>query len=265
MRVVKEVSDRRYQEVVSNEPAGLGATRANLSRLLRSLDFVGWSTHEESGRLDRRSLTRYASGSTSIFSRREYKEAEKSAVSLLIDCSGSMADGAINVAQEIAIHLGKILNRARVPFAITGFHVDYISYEIVNEQEVQTSTPRFIQFKQWGESHGKCLSKLGSINKAAHGGTPDYSAIYNAIEEISKRDEQRKILFVLTDAAGYDIDYMQHLQKFADSLGVTIIAIGIGRTDVTRCFVNSQNVSNIAQLTSTAFNQLLRVVERGSK
>ena len=265
MRISRQYAEERFNAVASAEPAGLGATRANLSRLLRSLDFVGWSTHEESGRLDRKALTRYASGSTAIFSRREYKEAEKSAVSVLIDCSGSMDNERIVIAEQVAIHLSRIFSRSRVPFAVTGFHIDRSSYEVLDGEEVRTSTPTFIQFKRWDEPLARCHAKLGSIRKAACGGTPDYASIYSTIDEIGRRDEQRKIVFLLTDADGYNVNHMKHLQKFADSLNVTIIAIGIGRTDVTRCFVNSQDVHNINQLTSTAFNQLLRVVDRKSK
>ena len=265
MRISRQTAESNYLRIASTEPAGLGATRANLARLLRSLDFVGWSTHEESGRLDRKALTRYATGSTAIFSRREHKEAEKPAVSVLIDCSSSMDGRRILIAEEIAIHLSKILNRSRVPFAVTGFHIGRNGYHLVNGNETVTCTPTFIQFKQWGESFGKCVAKLGSISNAATGGTPDYSAIYNTIDEISRRDEQRKIVFLLTDADGYNRGHMKHLQKLADSMKVTIIAIGIGRTDVTQCFVNSQDVGSLDQLASTAFNQLLRVVERKSK
>ena len=265
MRITRSVAESNYLRIASNEPAGLGATRANLSRLLRSLDFVGWSTHEESGRLDRRALTRYATGSSAIFSRRAYKEAEKSAVSVLIDCSSSMDGQRIVIAEEIAIHLSKIFNKSRVPFAVTGFHIGRGSYDHVNGNEAVTSIPTFIQFKRWNEPFGQCTAKLGSIAHSAVGGTPDYSAIYNIIDDISHRQEHRRIVFILTDADGYNRGHMKHLQNFADSLGITLIAIGIGRTDVTNCFVNSQDVLDLSQLASTAFNQLLRVVERKSK
>lgn len=265
LQINRNVAEARHAMVIKDEPQGLGATRSNLSRLLRSLDFVGWSTHEESGRLDRRALTRFASGSTSIFSRREIKEAEKSAVSVLIDCSGSMDNHSIVIAQEVAIHLSRILNRARVSFAVTGFHMDIRSEKELGGTFVVTSTPRFIPFKQWGESYGRAIPKLGAIDQCAFGGTPDYSGIYNAIEDISRREEGRKILFVLTDADGYNLEHMKHLQKFADSCNVTIIAIGVGRTDVKKCFVNSTDVYNLDDLASTSFNALLKAVERKAR
>lgn len=263
MYVLRESCERRHAEIISKEPAGLGATRANLLRLLRTLDFVGWSTNEESGRLDRRALTRYAAGSVNIFSRRDIKESEKSAVSILIDCSGSMDNDRIVIAQEVAVHLSRLLNRARVPFAVTGFHRERSYSRAIKDEFVQTSRPTFIPFKRWGESYGKAVAKLGSIDQSACGGTPDYSAIYNAIDEISQRQERRKILFILTDAEGYARQHIQHLQKMANDLGVAIIAIGIGRTDVEKCFTNAENIFDLKDLASGSFNRLLKTVEKG--
>lgn len=261
--VNRVICEKRHKEVLANEPAGLGVTRANLSRLLRTLDYVGWSTHEESGRLDRRALTRYATGSANIFSRREIKESEKSAVSVLIDCSGSMDSGnRIQIAQVIAIHLSRLFHRARVSFAVTGFNRDRGSWARLNGTDVVTSRPTFIPFKRWGESYGNAVPKLGAIDQYACGGTPDYSALYNAVDDLSRREENRKILFVLTDASGYNRSHMNAVQKFADTTNVTIIAIGIGATDVTKCFVNSEEVSDIADLASASFNRLLKTVER---
>lgn len=265
MYVSRESSERRHAEIIASEPAGLGATRANLSRLLRTLDFVGWSTHEESGRLDRRALTRYATGSVNIFSRRDIKESEKTAVSILIDCSGSMDNERIVIAQEFAVHLSRLLNRARVPFAVTGFHRERGNQRFIDSNSVITSVPVFIPFKRWGESYGRSIAKLGAINQVACGGTPDYSAIHNALDEISQREENRKLLFVLTDADGYAVQQIKHLQTMADSLGVTIIAIGVGRTDVEKCFTNAENITDIKDLASASFNRLLKTVEKNAR
>ena len=263
--VSRELGEHAYRTTIAQEPAGLGATRANLSRLLRTLDFVGWSTNEESGRLDRRALTRYATGSANIFSRRELKESEKTAVSVLIDCSGSMEGNRIKTAQSVAIHLSKILSQAKVPFAVTGFHRDRRYKTVASGDVAYSSSPTLIPFKRWGESLPKAVAKLGNIDQFAYSGTPDYSALHLTIEEISRREENRKIVFVLTDAEGYSRDHMRHLQKFADSQGVTIIAIGIGRTDVQACFVNAENVMDVRDLASATFNRLLKTLGRKIK
>jgi cobalamin biosynthesis protein CobT len=258
--ILKADGERRFAQDLANAPQGIGATRTNLQRLLHSLDYVGWSKSEESGRLDRRALTRYAVGSANIFSRRQYIEAETSAVSVLIDCSGSMNDGSrIIIAQQVAIHLSKMFQQARVPFSVTGFRNGSSNYL---DNGGTTERPEFLPFKPWGQSLQRSLATLGSIAQFASGGTPDYTAIANALDELSQRDEHRRILFILTDAEGYDKAHMEHLQRIADKVGITIVAIGIQSRDTVRCFVNSASVNKLSDLGETAFNQLLKAVRR---
>jgi cobalamin biosynthesis protein CobT len=264
MYLNKAHCDKQFSEIYNAQPSGLGATRANLLRLLRSLDLVGWSSHEESGRLDRKAFTRFAVGSTAVFSKREYREAETSAVSILIDCSGSMNDDSrIDVAQSVAIQLSRILDKANVPFNVTGFQgntgtVRNDSNGASKNIAVKYEAPRLIPFKTWRDSLQRASSKLGSIDQWASSATPDYSSISLALEDLASRDESRKILFLLTDANGYNTTNMKFLQAIADREGIKVVAIGIGNTQVKECFRSAENVRNVSDLTSTAFNKLLK-------
>ena len=75
---------------------------------------------------------------------------------------------------------------------------------------------------------------------------------------MANRSECRKILFLLTDADGYNVTNMKFLQSIADREGIKIVAIGMGKTKVKECFRSAENVSNVSDLTSTAFNKLLK-------
>jgi len=262
--LIKSECEINFSAQYNSQPQGLGATRANLLRLLRSLDLVSWSTREESGRLDRKAFTRFAVGSTAVFARRQVAEAETSAVSLLIDCSGSMSDGGrINVAESLAIQLARLLEKARVEFTINGFRGNGYGHGLdatganATSSRYRVEDVEFIPFKTWKESLPKASAKLGSIHQWASSATPDYTAINTKLEELAKREEHRKIFFLLTDANGYDEQHMKHLQAFADKQGIKIIAIGIGRTEVKACFRTSDNVLNVADLASASFNKLL--------
>lgn len=260
----KSECENKFSYLFNTQHSGLGGVRANIIRLLRSVDLVGWSTHEENGRLDRRAFTRFAVGSTSVFSRRQHVEATKSAVSILIDCSGSMGRNEyerIKTAQAIAIQLGKILDKADVSFSVTGFHgmVDcdvYVSRD--DRSRVVTEYTTFIPFKTWKESLSKASAKMGAIDQCANGGTPDYSALTLAVEDLARQEEQRKILFLLTDADEYNIDRMKKVQDLADKLNVKIVAIGMGNTKVAKCFDVAENVTNVSGLASASFGKLLK-------
>jgi cobalamin biosynthesis protein CobT len=227
----------------------LGATRANLLKLLRSIDTVGWSRREESGRLDRRAFGRFACGDANIFSRRDYKEAECAAVEVLVDCSSSMDGRAIVQAQHIAVNLGNIFDKAKVSFQVDGFRTGGATgFEV-------------IPFKRWGESFRKAASKLGQIQHFALGGTPDYSATQYALTQLSKRTEAKKILFLLTDAEGFKQADVDQINATAKALGVTIVAIGIGDTEVEKLYTNAVNVKSIKDLAGQAFNALLKAIK----
>jgi cobalamin biosynthesis protein CobT len=265
MHISKSDAQMNYSVEFNSEPSGLGATKATIQRIMRSLDLVGWNTHEESGRLDRKAFTRYATGSTAIFSKRHHVEAQCSAVSVLIDCSGSMSNGRrIQTAQSVAIQLSKMLDKAGASFNVVGFQGDQrllVQGATGASQGLIDSVIErieFIPFKTWNESLTKASAKLGSIKQWAGDSTPDYSALSITLEELSRRDEQRKILFFLTDAESYQRDHMRYLQSLADKLGIKIIAIGIGDTRVEECFTVAQNVKNVNDLADASFNKLLK-------
>jgi cobalamin biosynthesis protein CobT len=267
MRVDKDRADETYKHNYTFTPSGMGATRANLLRILRSIDLVSWSTHEESGRVDRRAFTRYACGDANIFSKRTVSEAERSAVSIMIDCSGSMSyHGESYLAGQVAVQLCKILDKANAEFSVTGFYGNDDT-EITDQSgasrgiAIRTEKPVFIPFKKWGESLGKASSKLGGIGQCAQGSTPDYSSIAVGIEDLAVRKEPRKILFLLTDANGYNQAHMKYLQKLADKQRITLIAIGIGHTEVAECFTHAENVTKITDLTSASLNKVLKVLK----
>jgi cobalamin biosynthesis protein CobT len=227
----------------------LGATRANLLKLLRSIDTVGWNRREESGRLDRRAFGRFATGEVNIFSRRDYVEAECAAVEVLVDCSASMSDdNAILQAQHIAVNLGNIFDKAKVSFQVDGF------------RSGGATGFQVIPFKRWGESFRKAANKLGQIQHFACGGTPDYSATQYALTQLSKRPEAKKILFILTDASGFGKADVAQINATAKALGVTIVAVGIGNTNVENLYTNAVNVRSIKDLAGQAFNALLKAI-----
>jgi cobalamin biosynthesis protein CobT len=253
--------ERAYARILHNPIHGIAATRAKLLAALRSMDFVGWSTHEESGRLDRKAYTRFATGQANVFSRREYKEADTAAVSILIDCSLSMnweveaGSSRIQVAQAIAIQLASIISKSNASFEINGFKGGTSSEPGVAVQRIE-----FIPFKQWGEALPKAAAKLGAMCELASRGTPDYSAVYIKLEELSRRQDSRKLFFVLTDAESYNLAHMEYLQQFADKRGIKVIAIGIGDTQVSKCFRNAENVNNAKDMASKSFCNILKEV-----
>jgi cobalamin biosynthesis protein CobT len=251
----KEQFQRSYDTQLSG-----GATQAMLSRVLRSNDLVGWSTREESGRLDRRGLTRFATGEANVFSRRTSKEAERSAVYVLIDCSGSM-HGCMAEVQNVSVQLSKMLERARASFTVRGFngHGDVVKNKD-NDYRRTIELVTQIRFKDWHESLNKASLKMGVIHECADSSTPDFSGLYFAIEELSKQPEAKKVLFFITDADGYDKSNMKHLEALAEKFGIKIVALGINSDQVEETFKHSANINDVSELGGSSFKTLLNTM-----
>lgn len=244
----------QFHRIAAHEIPGVGAVKTNLARLLRSIDLVGWSKNEESGRLDRRAFTRYAAGSVNIFSRRERKDAETSSVYTLLDVSGSMdVGGCINLAQEVLIHLARLLEKTHARHKVCAFRSAYVDHDLGD-------SARFFNVKDWNESVNRVAPKLGYLHEITGGGTPDFTALSHALTDIAAQNTTRKVLFVLTDADGFNREGVKRIEANAEASGVTLIVIGI-KSNVS-VFKNSCSVHDLRQLASSAFATLVRNVSK---
>lgn len=251
-----KVYERNMTSVIEN----IGATRAALGRMLRSIDLVGWSRNEESGRLDRKALPRVSQGAVAVFSRRAMKQADASAVTIMVDCSGSMAGTEIRVAGEVSVQLGKLLEQSRVNFAITGFTGSEPNTYRDAESGTYIDHVEFIPFKGRGESMRAAAPKLGSIQRSAASGNPDFSALMFTIEEIKTQKEQRKIIFFITDTGSYIPSQMKHVQEVAAKLGITLIAIGVGTDCIKSMFKHGVDVQETRDMGGATFTTLLKTL-----
>lgn len=258
----KHTGINRFKSVWDKNPSGMGVVRSQLLRLLKSTDLVGWSTFEESGRLDRKAFSRFACGSTQVFNQRMYKEAENSAVSLFLDCSGSMSGERMRTTQEVAIQLVKVLDKADVSYAVTGFdswHETEVKY--VDGVEFTPEDVRLYPFKQWGESLQKSIPKLGMIHKVARAGNPDYSAVMVGLDDLRKRPERKKIMFFMTDSGSVNYAHMERIDSVAERFGITLIAIGIETREVLGLYKHAVSINDLEDMASSTFSLMLKAIK----
>ena len=256
-------SIRNFQSKFNETPDGFGATRASLLRLLRANDLVGWSHNEESGRLDRKAFARLACGSTQVFSQRDYKEAHKSAVSILIDCSGSMSGDRMHLTESAVIQLVKVLDKADVNYRVFGFDSWHESETetLFDGSEYIPEDVRFYPFKHWNESLQKAIPKLGVIGNCAFSGNPDYQGLMLSIEDLAKRPEKRKVLFFLTDSGSVNVRHMKYLDDVARDLGITLIGIGIQASGVTKCYKHAVSIHDLSGMADGSFTTMLNAIK----
>jgi len=258
----KATAEDAFYSAIKKNFAGIGATKAALRKLLISVDSVGWSRREESGRVDRRAFSRFAAGERAVFSRREYKEADRSAVSILVDVSGSTYQEIgygvkrVDAFTTVTANLCKLLDECNASVSVTAFTGDR-NHDASGALEKVT----FIDLKGFNQSLRSTACNIGALPSIVRGCTPDYASVYETLVDLSGRPEERKVLIPITDADSFVTGNHRHLDKLADKLGVVIIALCIGG-DISQCYTHHANVKSAADLFSGAFNKLLNAIRK---
>lgn len=217
--------------------------RYEVKRLFENSACESYERNLKSGRLNVRALTRHTF-SDRLFQKRFETEGVDSAVTIVLDCSGSMyerfymKDGTITcrMAQAVKVcgALLETLNAAQVATAV-------VTYDDV------TSV-----LKPWNMNYRKVLPMLERMG--GEGNSNDYHAIMTAHQMLYVRPEQRKVCFVLTDGMGNMLATRDQVASGA-RLGVTTIGIGINE-DVGFIYPNSVRVDAIEDLGTMTFGKL---------
>lgn len=144
------------------------------------------------------------------------------AFSLLVDNSGSMTMDERHLhARQCAVLLSEVLTRLRIPFEISIF------------------SDRSQIVKKFDERPDKEKKKaIGEAINGDGGGTNDYMAVKQCVEQIGGRSEEHKFLIVVTDGGSSNGTELQKEIKNALDQGVRVIGLGIGSgtTDVDKYY-----------------------------
>jgi cobalamin biosynthesis protein CobT len=169
-----------------------------------------------------------------LFKRRSEVAGTDSAVTVVIDCSGSMSGDRMQNAVDVCYALLSTLSQAGVATSVVTFST-YVSV-----------------LKPWNMTHQKAKGLLECLD--ANGGTNDYGAVNYAHGMLYRRPEQRKVCFVLTDGEG-DPDATRMQCESGARLGVTTIGIGI-QQNVHGVYPNAVRIDNLADMGTVAFTKL---------
>ena len=251
-----------------------------LQRQLLAKQNRSWEFDLEEGLLDSSKLTRTIINPYNSLSFKKEKELEfkDTVVTILIDNSGSMRGRPITIAALCADILSRTLERCSVKVEILGFTTK--NWKGGQSRELWTKKGkiknpgrlndlRHIIYKSADSHWRQSKNNLGlMLKEGLLKENIDGEAIYWAYNRIQKRNEERKILMVISDGAPVDDstlsvnsgDYLEkHLKKtvkFIESKrDIEILAIGIGH-DVSRYYNRAIKISDVNELGDVMINQL---------
>lgn len=176
----------------------------------------------EEGRFDGRLLHRALLGDTRIRRQKTVVTTPMPAVSLVLDCSGSMDGVEIQLATQAVIALVEVCSAMGVPVEVVTFEGSHVG-----------------PVKTFDQPLAQTRAKIGSIG--AGGGTPTAEGLWVAGNRLFTRKEERKLLLLVTDGMANDMAGARQVAQMIERSGIEVYGIGLG-TDVVRQICSKSGV-----------------------
>lgn len=212
----------------------LPALKAQLYRVLKAPERCGWDGGAMGGRFDGKRAPRMLAGSEQVFKRRWLAEGIDTAVSVVIDMSGSMGGSSIEAAVDLAWTIAVACEGARADVEVIGFQnarypVGTGGYNMRGQwvSGDANSDCTLVVAKRFGDRCESVAHHFQVMKRLPDGGTPDYEACKTVVEQLSDMPHKRKVVIMVTDGFG-EIADMHRLGEGAWKLyGVDVIGFGI--------------------------------------
>ncbi len=251
-----------------------------LQRRLQAQQNRSWEFDREEGILDAGRLARIVASPTTPLSFKVEKDTDfrDTVVTLLLDNSGSMRGRPISIAAICADVMARTLERCDVKVEILGFTTKAWKGGQAREKwlaEGRAASPgrlndlRHIIYKSADAPWRRTRPNLGLMMKEGLlKENIDGEALEWAHRRMVARQEQRKVLMVISDGAPVDdstlsVNPANYLEKHLRDViamvekrkAVELVAIGIGH-DVTRYYERAVTITDVEQLAGAMTEQL---------
>jgi cobalamin biosynthesis protein CobT len=265
-----------------------GVLRKELQRLIAARSLSHMVPGKRSGRIHPASLHRLRVGDDRVFARKHEVVTKDTAVSLVVDCSGSMHGAKIQVAMESAWAFSDTLSRLNVDNEVLGFTTNHPyygnsrakSYDPVEiERYCRTlgvsshrvrQVPLYVPiFKAFDENFGiEQKRRMASYpEKGLQGANVDGESVRIAAHRLMQRRAQRRVMIVFSDGmpasdvAGELLDAdLRKTVKELEAAKIETIGIGIQTKSVKQYYPKSFVIKNSEELAGTTLRELKAIL-----
>nr|VFK02347.1 MAG: cobaltochelatase CobT subunit [Candidatus Kentron sp. H]VFK02365.1 MAG: cobaltochelatase CobT subunit [Candidatus Kentron sp. H]VFK05427.1 MAG: cobaltochelatase CobT subunit [Candidatus Kentron sp. H] len=263
----------------------IGRLANRLQRRLLARQARSWEFDQEEGLLDTARLTRIIANPASSLSYKREKETpfRDTVVTLLIDNSGSMRGRPITLAAISADVLARTLERCAVKTEILGFTTRTWKGGRLQEHWTEAGKKpnpgrlnelRHIIYKSADIPWRRARRNLGlMLREGLLKENIDGEALLWAYQRLIARNEQRRILMVISDGTPVDDatlstnsgDYLdrhlhQVIQYIENESPVELLAIGVGH-DVAQYYRRAATLVDVEQLSGTMMEELANLFD----
>ena len=244
-------------------PRNVAAARQRITRLLRNPDRRGELRGRDRGRLDMGRLHLLSTDNNNVFNQTWKRTGERTAVGLLIDNSSSMKGSNNKNAVGLGYVFGDALDAANIRFSVASFPEVRIRHDREYERhdenllsDRRALPTRFGTSAEMGmdslpgyqtsvldrnlDGGSSCICTLKPFDKPwsktdvnltalyghTGGGTPMTEALMRMAVQMRHLDEDKKVIFILTDGA-YADPALTQMVKMANIWGIKIVGLEI--------------------------------------
>jgi len=270
--VVESNDHHKYDVLKSQLKSNIMTMKTKLKRSLLAKQQRDWDFGREDGRLDTKRLVGAYSGSQTVFKQRIDREDFDTAITVLVDLSGSMYGSKSTTARDCAIALAECFEGSQLSYKIVGFRNrrDASEYGRGNRGQFHRyEALDTVVFKDYDMNLRQCRASVALLDDAVGGNNTDYDFIQNEVSELKRRTEKRKVLFVLSDghpahrSDSSSSELTRHCNdavKAAQKDGVECIGIGIEDNAVKEIYPDHVVVNNVSDLSGVVFGKLTKLL-----
>tara|TARA_B110000046_G_scaffold10626_1_gene10602 strand:- start:3186 stop:5036 length:1851 start_codon:yes stop_codon:yes gene_type:complete len=257
-----------YDKVVKSMAGEINSMRSKLMRSLLAQQKRDWDYGREDGRLDTRRFVQAYGGRSNVFKMRSDKAEVDTAVSILVDLSGSMGGrNKIGLAQQCVVALAESIDSAGIKYEILGFTNNFGGCSDSSVDYDRSAPQHMFIFKQFDERLFEAKGAIAGIRDMALWDNADGDAIVSTQQRLAARPESRHVMLVLSDgspaASGHHENIHLYTRKAVDEAakaGTDIIGIGIIDRSVQRFYPKYTVVKDLSDLAGSALDQLSRAL-----
>lgn len=273
---------KMYNDAVEQMSGHVNTIRRKLERALLAKQARDWDFGKYMGRLDNRRLVQAFGGKENVFKARQDRKEMDTAVTLLVDCSGSMSGRKIQTARECTMAICEAIDKTGVAYEVIGFtndddyifkgHEDRKNFslsDLIHSGGYTRAEPfEFYIFKTFDERLKDAKGAISMIDKVKLGNNADGEAVAFAHARLASRNEKRKIFICLSD--GYPSCYteddaalradLRNAVNRVEKDGIDCIGIGIKSEAVRHFYPKYVVVNSIEDLSGKAMDMLAKAL-----
>lgn len=262
-----------YQDLV-RKLGTFSSVKARIKSMFTTRISRRWQSGKEEGHINNRVLAGVVADRRDLFKKREVCDDVDTAITFLVDCSGSMnSSGKIETAMATVAMFCETLNTTKVKFEILGFTTgDHISMTSAERNKNYARIEELVTYvwKEFSEPvSAKTRKRVGNWRSLSMANNCDGESLMVAFRRLMQRKEQRKIMFVLSDgqpccAAGSHLGD-RYLKEVCGNIEkkspVELIGIGYMNRSVKNFYKNTIMVDNPVTLPGIMLKELKRILK----